>query len=215
MARVLARKQKAVDETAGAEPMRGAERRTASSRATDAFWTAKRWVATHGPRSAPLLVLLCFAGAFRLPVLLNAGAVNSDAAVVGLQAVHILRGEWSWTLWGAAYQAPLDSLVAAIAFAVLGSTPLALMLVPFVGQLIVVGLFFSILRKHFAPWAAAWLTMPVVFTPMAVNLCLIYVQRQFCIVVFAISLWLLAGARGSRRPELRLFVGSFAAVFTL
>jgi hypothetical protein len=172
-------------------------------------------LAAWGSQSAPLLALLCLAAVFRFPVLLDAGAVNSDAAVVGLQAMHLLRGEWAWTLWGAAYQAPVDSIVAALAFVVLGASPLALLLVPFVGQLIVVGLFFGISRKNFAPWAAAWLTLPVVFTPMAVNLCLIYVQRQFCIVLFATSLWLLAGSQGSPRASLRLFLGSCAAVFTL
>src|SRR5215510_2802496 len=46
---------------------------------------------------------------FRIPPLLNARGVNSDAAVVGLQALHILQGEWSWFLWGAPYQASFDA----------------------------------------------------------------------------------------------------------
>jgi hypothetical protein len=40
-----------------------------------------------------LLVLLSFG--FRMPALMNARSTNSDAAIVGLQALHILRGEHS------------------------------------------------------------------------------------------------------------------------
>ena len=35
---------------------------------------------------------------FRLPPLINAPGTNSDAAIVGLQSMHILKGEWSWFL---------------------------------------------------------------------------------------------------------------------
>ena len=44
----------------------------------------------------PPALLLVAAVVARLPALINARGVNSDAAVVGLQAMHILRGEWSW-----------------------------------------------------------------------------------------------------------------------
>src|SRR5690349_6496359 len=81
------------------------------------------------PNAAPAAALVAATFAFRLPVLVNAAAVNSDMAVVGLQAMHILRGEWAWNLWGAAYQAPIDSLCAAVVFAFLGPSPFALALV--------------------------------------------------------------------------------------
>ena len=50
--------------------------------------------------------------------------MNSDAAVVGLQAMHILHGEWSWFLWGAGYQASFDAVLVAAAFAVTGPSAL-------------------------------------------------------------------------------------------
>jgi len=71
---------------------------------------------------APLgLVALSFL--YRLPALLDAGNTNSDAAIVGLQAMHILRGELSWLLFGSTYQTSVDSVVAALWFAVLGPSP--------------------------------------------------------------------------------------------
>ena len=78
--------------------------------------------------SLPTLALLAASYAFRLPPLLNARSTNSDAAVVGLQAMHMLRGELSPFLWGSGYQTSADSLVAARFFAVLGPSPLVLML---------------------------------------------------------------------------------------
>ena len=44
---------------------------------------------------AASVTLLVASYLFRLPPLLNARSTNSDAAVVGLQAMHILRGEHS------------------------------------------------------------------------------------------------------------------------
>ena len=74
----------------------------------------------------PLAVLLLASVAFRWPALINAATVNSDAAIVGLQASHILHGEWAWVLWGSGCQTFADSFVAAGFFALLGATPLAL-----------------------------------------------------------------------------------------
>src|SRR5688500_11093436 len=81
-------------------------------------------------RSTALAALVLFLGSylFRLPPLLNARSTNSDAAVVGLQALHILRGEHSAFLWGSGYQTSADAYVAALFFAVFGKAPVVLML---------------------------------------------------------------------------------------
>src|SRR4051794_16074854 len=84
--------------------------------------------------ASPLAVLLVVATVHALPALLNPGELHSDAAVVGLQARHLLQGEWSWFLWGSGYQTSTDALVAAVLFRVLHPTPLALMLSAFLGH---------------------------------------------------------------------------------
>src|SRR6476619_3263476 len=64
-------------------------------------------VATRVAISGNILVLvslLLMAVLFCLPALINASGVHADAATVGLQAEHILRGEWSWFIWGTDYQ---------------------------------------------------------------------------------------------------------------
>jgi hypothetical protein len=163
-------------------------------------------------RGAPWLTLLAVALVFRIPVLLNAGAVTSDGAVVGLQAMHMLRGEWSWSLWGAPYQAPADSVVAAALFAVFGARPLVLVLVPLLGHLGVVVLTYGALRTALRRWSAVVATLPIVVTPMAVNFILVHiVQRQACVTLFAVSVWLLATAPSSRHRALRIVLGAWTA----
>src|SRR5882724_8163496 len=112
----------------------------------------------------PGSVLVAATVLFRFPVLLNASAVNSDMAVVGLQAMHILKGEWSWNQWGAAYQAPIDSLFAAVAFALIGQGPFALALVPVLVYIAIVLLAYTVLRTMLAPWHAVIPTLTIVFT---------------------------------------------------
>ena len=48
-----------------------------------------------------IALLLIISILHRLPPLMNAGAIDSDAAVPALEARHMLSGEWSWYLWGA------------------------------------------------------------------------------------------------------------------
>src|SRR3712207_3476813 len=99
-------------------------------------------------RWLPGMVLLVASTLFRLPNLLNARGVHSDAAIVGLQALHILRGEWSWFLWGAGYQSSLDALLLSIGFAITGPHALTMMVVPLIGHLLLVSLTFDILRRR-------------------------------------------------------------------
>ncbi|ATB41651.1 hypothetical protein CYFUS_007119 [Cystobacter fuscus] len=58
--------------------------------------------AGRGLGGGALLVLLTFL--FRLPAILNFGALDSDIAVVGLQAWHLGEGPRPLLLWGTTYQ---------------------------------------------------------------------------------------------------------------
>jgi hypothetical protein len=146
----------------------------------------------------PLLVLLVLSVAFRLPALLNAGSVDSDSAIVGLQAMHILHGEWSPFLLGSGYQTSVDSFVAALFFAVLGPTPFALMLSTFAGHLALMGLAFATLRRHVAPWTAVLLCLPLVFTPAPLHTYILGPPRQAALTLVFVAVWLIDGASHAR-----------------
>lgn len=151
--------------------------------------------------AAGALLLASFV--FRLPPLLNARSTNSDASVVGLQALHILRGERSPFLWGSGYQTSADSFVAAVFFWIGGPTPLALMLSALTLHVIATSLVFATLRRHVAPWTGLLLTMPLVVSPASVHTYALYPPRQLSITLAVASMWAIDGAarRGSQRDE--------------
>ncbi len=171
--------------------------------------------------TAPWLAVLAASILFRLPPLINAAGTNSDAAIVGVQAMHILRGEWSWFLLGSGYQTSVDSLVAAIVFFFTGPSPLALMGSTLAEHILLTWFAFSILRRAMARlpdtsadragvWAAILVT-PLVFTPDPVHTYVLYPPRQASLTLVFLSLWLLDGALSSARPRLRLALGGAVA----
>jgi hypothetical protein len=139
--------------------------------------------------SLPTLVLLAASYAFRVPPLLNARSTNSDAAVVGLQAMHMLRGELSPFLWGSGYQTSADSLVAALFFALLGPSPLVLMLSALTMHVVGTFFVFAILRRRFAPWTALLVTLPMVVSPSSVHSYALYPPRQVSLTLVLAALW--------------------------
>jgi hypothetical protein len=147
---------------------------------------------------APFLAILFLSFAFRLPILVNASGTNSDAAVVGLQAMHLLRGEYSPFLWGSGYQTSVDSAVAAVFFLVMGPSPLALTLSSLLGHVILTCLVLVTLRRSFAPWTAAVLVLPLVFTPEALHTYILYPPRQASLTL-AFAGWVLLNRAGAAR----------------
>jgi hypothetical protein len=166
-------------------------------------------------------VVLAASILFRLPPLINAAGTNSDAAIVGLQAMHILRGERSWFLLGSGYQTSVDSFVAAIVFFFTGPSPLALMGSTLAEHIGLTWFAFSVLRKAFARLPAisidgaairaAILVTPLVFTPDPVHTYVLYPPRQASLTLVFLSLWLLDGAVSSARPRLRAAAGGLVA----
>jgi hypothetical protein len=147
--------------------------------------------------------------AYRLPPLINAAGTTSDAAVVGLQATHILRREWAWFLWGSGYQTSVDSVVAAMAFLLGGPTPLALMLSTLAGHLVLVLLAYAVLRRRFAPWSAALLVSPLVLTPGPLHTYILSPPRQASLTLLFAGIWLVDTAPGTKRAAGCLALGSF------
>jgi hypothetical protein len=151
--------------------------------------------------------------AYRLPRLRNAADLHSDAAIVGLQAMHFLRGEWSPFLWGSGYQTSVDSAVAAIFFILMGPTALALRLSTFLGFLGLTLLVYGTLRRHVSDIRAALLVMPLVFTPTPVHIYVFSPPRQAALTLVFLGVFLVDGARVSKRPARQLALGGMAFGF--
>ena len=180
---------------------------------------ASRWSRVRP--TAPWLIVLAASILFRLPPLINAAGTNSDAAIVGLQAMHILRGEFSWFLLGSGYQTSVDSLVAAVVFVFTGPSPLALMGSTLAEHIVLTWLAFSVVRRALsrlpatsaerAGIGAAILVTPLVFTPDPVHTYVLYPPRQASLTLIFLALWLLDGAVASARPRARLALGGAVA----
>ncbi len=148
--------------------------------------------------------LVALSVAFRLPALVNAATVDSDAAIVGLQARHILRGEWSWFLWGSGYQTSVDSLVAAAFFAVLGATSLALVLSTLTGHVVATCLAFATLKRHMPRPAAAVAVLPLVFTSSPLHTYILNPPRQAALTLAFAAVFVIDGASLRSRGRARL-----------
>jgi hypothetical protein len=162
-------------------------------------------------RVLPVVLLVALSVVYRLPPLLNAPDVNSDVAVVGLQAMHILDGHWSWFLPGSGYQTSVDSLVAAGFFHFLGITPLVLMVSAFSAYVVLTLLVYFTLRHHLKRWTAFVATLPLVFTPPAVHTYALHPPRQAALTLVFFSIWLLHGASRSAHANFRYALGSGVA----
>ncbi len=151
--------------------------------------------------------------AFRLPALLNAGEVDSDAAIVGLQARHILHGEWSWFLYGSGYQTSVDSSVAAAFFLVFGATPFALMLSTLAGHVAATALAFLTLARHLPRAKAFALALPLVFTSPPLHTYILNPPRQAALTLAFVAVFVIDGAPGWRGERLwRAAGGCFASL---
>jgi hypothetical protein len=165
----------------------------------------------------PWLLVLAASIAFRLPPLLNAAGTNSDAAVVGLQAMHLLRGEWSPFLWGSGYQTSVDGLVAALLFAVTGPSPLGLMASTLAGHVVLTWLSYDMIRRALPGKdcaLAALCVLPLVFVPDPVHTYVLYPPRQASLTLAFLALWLVQGAfeqGASRSPRARFAIGGAVA----
>lgn len=143
---------------------------------------------------------LVAAGLFRWPPLLNANGINSDAAVPGLQAMHLLKGEWAWHLWGASYQASIDPLVIAGFFAVFGTSARVLVLVPWLFLLLQIALTYDVVRRRVSPWAALVAVSVLVFATMVINMPMTYVMRQVMVTTLVAGVWLADKSTTAARP---------------
>lgn len=145
-------------------------------------------------------VLVAATLVFRLPALINARDVNSDSAVVALQAMHLLHGEWSWFVWGAGYQAAVEPAIVAAAFAIFGASPLVLMLTSVLGYLVALLLGLQVLHRRLGAWPALLCALPIVITPWALSWAVLCPPRMWSITLVFLAIWLLAGAAESKWP---------------
>lgn len=99
---------------------------------------ARRW-----PQVTLLAVLLLALGLRLLLLLSPHGEMEADEAIVGIMGLHILQGERPAFYYMQPYMGSLEAYLAAGSFALLGSSPLTLKLVPLLVSVAFVGLVYA------------------------------------------------------------------------
>ncbi len=156
------------------------------------------------PRGWALVVVLVASVAFRWPAIVNATETNSDAAVVGLQAMHMLGGERSWFLWGSGYQTSIDSAYAALLFGVFGASARALLMSSFSLHLALTAMAWSTIARRIDPWRAAIAVWPLVLTSSPLQTYVLYPPREASLAIAMAALWTLDRAADARARSLVL-----------
>lgn len=142
------------------------------------------------------------------------GIPNSDEAVLGLMAMHVLHGQFTTFMWGQAYGGSQEALLAAPLFAVFGPSWIALRMVSFVlvgvAALVVWRVGLRTIGKHQAAVAACiyWVWPPFLLYHLGHEYGFYASGVTYC------GLILLLGLRIVERPT-RLRVGLFGFVFGL
>ncbi len=154
---------------------------------------------TLAQAASPWLALVGLSFAFRMPALLNAAATNSDAAIVGLQAMHILDGDRGLFLLGSGYQTSSDSFVAAAFFSVMGPTPAALMLSSLTLHVASTLLAYATLRRHMSRWGAFVPALALVFTTSCLHSFALYPPRQLSLTLAMAAVWVIDSAESGVR----------------
>ncbi len=96
-----------------------------------------------------LFILIFLLGIALRVIYLITPDLNSDQAVIGLMARHILDGEFPIFYWGEHYAGPIESYFASIIFYIFGSSPLTLSLSPFIFSLIFIFLVYRLGKEMF------------------------------------------------------------------
>ncbi len=143
------------------------------------------------------LVLIILLGALpRLHLILATNSViDSDEAIVGLMAKHILEGKpWPVFYYGQNYMGSLEAILAALSFSFFGPGNFSLKLVPFVFSLWQICLVFFLARRFVGRFAAHFAALLAALGPSALILWSSMARGGFIEVVVLGSISLIIAA---------------------
>jgi len=137
----------------------------------------------------------------RLPFLLTHKiAFDSDEAVEGLMARHLLHGEFPAFLWGQAFKGVPEVYAAAGAFALFGSSVTVLKSVTLVFFALFVGLNFMLLDALYRRWIAAGASALLILSPPALVFWSLDASAEYVLIMLLGTLLLWLARQWQRNP---------------
>ena len=161
----------------------------------------------------PLLVIAALTVSVRLPFLLHGDRFfDSDEAVEGLMARHVLRGELPIFLWGQHYKGVPEVYVSAAVFSIAGSSVVALKATTLACFVLFVYLQFLLVEALFATRVAWMATALVIVGPPALVLWSLSANAEVVLTLLAGSVLGLALVRWQQSRSRAAFGVAAAAV---
>ena len=133
----------------------------------------------------PAAIAAAAAFAARLPFVISAKIpFDSDEAVEGLMARHVLGGELPAFLWGQAFKGVPEVYAAAGAFALFGSSVATLKLTTLLLFAMYAGAHFVLLDRLSSRWIAVASTLLLIFSPPALVFWSLDASAEFVVIMF-------------------------------
>ncbi len=152
------------------------------------------------------LLLGLFGPRVYLIVQARTALIDSDEAITGLMARHILQGHVPIWLYGISYQGSLEAFSTAVLFAVFGATPLILKVEPSCWFCGFVGVHYLFAREVADRTTARWSTLAVAVSPAFLTIWSVSVVGTYmsplCLGTVALLLTVRVLRRGCRRTRL-------------
>jgi len=138
------------------------------------------------------LSLAALAIAVRLPFLVSGKMpFDSDEAVEGLMALHLLNGEFPAFFWGQAFKGVPEVYAAAGAFALFGSSVVTLKSVTLAFFAAYVAVNFALLDKIARRWVAVAASLLLIFAPPALVLWSLAASAEYIVIMLLGTILLL------------------------
>jgi hypothetical protein len=159
-----------------------------------------------------LALLAALATAARLPFLLRADRFfDSDEAVEGLMALHVLQGEFPAVLWGQGYKGVPEVYIAAAVFALVGPSVAALKAATLACFIVFLGVQFALLARLFSVWVAWAASLLLVACPPSLVAWSLSANAEIVMTMLAGTVLLLAWDRWNATRSPRALAAAAAA----
>lgn len=159
---------------------------------------------TGSPASRTIIgaALALLAGAARLPFIVSQKIpFDSDEAVEGLMARHLLDGELPAFFWGQAFKGVPEVYLSAATFAIFGSSVAALKSVTLACFAAYVGLGFALLDRIAGRWIAVAASLLLIASPPALVFWSLDASAEYVFIMLTGTAFLLSCLRQQEKPS--------------
>ena len=154
-------------------------------------------------RVLPILIfVIVLALSLRIYMITNSlDQIDSDEAIGGLMALHVLEGERPFLYYDQSYQGTLDVYIASILFWIFGSSDLVLRMFPLFLSIVFVGTTYLLGTKLYSPQIGVLSALYVAISPFMLTRWSLYANAHYILVLITGNISLLLYLSVLDRPS--------------